>query len=151
MGLCDWTNIVNDILQSVILSLLLSNIFFNDLFFFSAKFEICYFAYDNSLYSCGMNLDNIFTNLIQDTWNVYECFVYNSIKGHPENVQFIILGNTGLHALQIGDITTKSVSSVTLLGITIDSKLNFKKDINNIIKEAYYKLYTQRRLRMFLT
>ena len=77
--------------------------------------------------------------------------MYNSIKGHPENVQFIILGNTGLHALQIGDITTKSVSSVTLLGITIDSKLNFKKDINNIIKEAYYKLYTQRRLRMFLT
>ena len=151
MGLCDWTNIVNDIPRGFILSLLLSNIFINGFFFFSAKFEICYFAYDNSLYSCGINLDNIFTNLIQDTWNVYECFVYNSIKGHPENVQFIILGNTGLHALQIGDITTKSVSSVTLLGITIDSKLNFKKDINNIIKEAYYKLYTQRRLRMFLT
>ena len=73
------------------------------------------------------------------------------MKAHPKKIQFIILGNTGLHALQIGDITTKSVSSVTLLGITIDSKLNFKKDINNIIKEAYYKLYTQRRLRMFLT
>ena len=64
------------------------------------------------------------------------------MKAHPENFQFIILGNTGLHALQIGDITTKSVSSVTLLGITIDSKLNFQEDINNIIKEAYYKLYT---------
>ena len=34
-----------------------------------------------------------------------------------------------------GDITTKSVSSVTLLGITIDSKLDFKEDINNIIKK----------------
>ena len=72
------------------------------------------------------------------------------MKAHPENFQFIILGNTGLHALQIGDITTKSVSSVTLLGITIDSKLNFKEDINNITKEAY-KLYTLRRLRKFLT
>ena len=129
------SNIVNKIPQGFVLSLLLSIFFINDFFFFSAKFEICYFAYDNSLYSCGMNLDNIFTNLIQDTWNVYECFVYNSIKGHPENVQFIILGNTGLHALQIGDITTKSVSSVTLLGITIDSKLDFKEDINNIIKK----------------
>ena len=48
------------------------------------------------------------------------------MKAHSENFQFIILGKTGLHALQIGDITTKSVSSVTLLGITIDSKLNFK-------------------------
>ena len=117
------------------MSLLLSNIFINDLLFFSAKFEICYFAYDNSLYSCGMNLDNVFTNLIQGTWNVYEWSVYNSMKAHAENFQFIILGNTGLHTLRIGDITTKSVSSVTLLGITIDSKLNFKKDVNNITKK----------------
>ena len=66
-----------------------------------------------------MNLDNIFTNLIQDT-------------------------------LQIGDITIKSVSSVTLIGNTIDSKLNFKEHINNR-KKAYYKLYALRRLRKFLT
>ena len=72
------------------------------------------------------------------------------MKAYPENFQFIILGNTGLHALQIGDITTKSISSVNLLGITIDSKLSFKEDINNIINEAYYKLYTLRRLRNFL-
>ena len=72
------------------------------------------------------------------------------MKAQPKNFQFVILGNTGLHALQIGDITTKSVTSVTLLGITIGSKLNFKEDINNITKEAY-KLYTLRRLRKFLT
>ena len=71
------------------------------------------------------------------------------MKAHPENFQFIILGNTGLHALQIGDITTKSISSVNLLGITIDSKLSFKEDIN-IINEACYKLYTLRRLGNFL-
>ena len=82
-----------------------------------------------------MDLDNIFTNIIQDTWRVSEWFVYSSLKAHPENFQFIILGNAGLHTLEIGDITTKSVSSVTLLGITIDSKLDFKEDINNIIKK----------------
>ena len=52
------------------------------------------------LYSCGMSLDDLFTNLVQDT-------------------------------LQIGDITIKSVSSVTRIGNTIDSKLNFKEHINN--------------------
>ena len=57
------------------------------------------------------------------------------MKANSENFQFIILGNTGLHTLQIGDITTKSVLSVTLLGITIDSKLNFKEHINNFIKK----------------
>ena len=37
--------------------------------------------------------------------------------------------------LQIGDTTTKSVSSVTLLVSTIDSKLNFREDINNVVKK----------------
>ena len=73
------------------------------------------------------------------------------MKANPDKFQFIILENTGSHTLQIGDITRKSVSSVTLLGITIDSKLNFKEHINNIIKKAHYKLYALRRLRKFLT
>ena len=58
------------------------------------------------------------------------------MKGHPENFKFIILGNAGLHILETSDITTKPASSVTLLGITIDSKLDFKEDINNIIKNV---------------
>ena len=39
------------------------------------------------------------------------------------------------HTLQISDITTKPISNITLLGITIDSKLNFKEHTNNIIKK----------------
>ena len=49
------------------------------------------------------------------------------MKANPDKFQFIILGNKDSHTLQFGDITTKPVSSVTLLGITIDSKLNFKE------------------------
>ena len=75
----DWTNILKGIPQSSILSPLLFNIFINDLFFFSAKWEIYNFADDNSL--C-LNLDNIFSNLIRDMKNVYEWFVYNSIKAN---------------------------------------------------------------------
>ena len=88
----DWANIVKGIPQVSILGQLLFNISMNYLFLFSAKRKICYSTDGSSLYSCGMNLDNIFVNLIQD-------------------------------ALQIGDITTKSVLSVTLIGNTIDSKL----------------------------
>ena len=73
------------------------------------------------------------------------------MKANPDKFQFIILGNTDSHTLQIGDITTISVPSVTLLGITVDSKLKFKEHINNVNKKAHYKLYTLRRLRKFLT
>ena len=73
------------------------------------------------------------------------------MMANPDKFQFIIIGNKGSHILQVGDITTKSVSSVTLLGITIGSKLSFKEHINDIIKKAYYKLYALKRLRRFLT
>ena len=62
----DSTNIVKSVPQGSILRTLLFNIFINYLFFFSRKYEICYFADTSSLYFRGMNLDNIFTNLTQD-------------------------------------------------------------------------------------
>ena len=40
------------------------------------------------------------------------------MKANPDKFQFIILGNKDSSTLQIGDITTKSISSVTPLGIT---------------------------------
>ena len=57
------------------------------------------------------------------------------MKANPEKLQFILLRNTGSHILQIFDITTKSVPSVTLLTNIIDSELNFKEHIINIIKK----------------
>ena len=72
-------------------------------------------------------------------------------ESKSDKFKLIILGNTESHTAQVGDITAKSVSSVTLIGITIDSKLNFKENINNIIKKTHYKLYVLRRLTKFPT
>ena len=50
---------------------------------------------------------------------------------NPVKFQFIVLGSTGSHTLQIGHITIKLVSSTALLCITIDPKLNFNEHIIN--------------------
>ena len=47
--------------------------------------------------------------------NIYEWFVYDSIKVNPDKFQFIIPGNTGSHTLQIDNKIIKPASSVTLL------------------------------------
>ena len=60
----DWANIVKGIPQCSMLGPSLFNISINYLFFLSTKCEICYFANDSSLYSYGLNLDNIFKNIL---------------------------------------------------------------------------------------
>ena len=75
------------------------NIFVNHLILFSAKFEICNFADDNSLYSRGMNLENNFFFKLKNA-NIYEWFEENSVKVNPDKFQFIILGNIGSYIFQ---------------------------------------------------
>ena len=67
-----------------------------------------------------------------------------SMKTNPDKFQFIILGNKDSYTLQMGHITTKSVSSVTLLGITDDLNWTLKKHISKISKKARYKLHAPR-------
>ena len=49
-----------------------------------------FFADDSTLYSCDVSYKN-----------VYEWFVYNSMKANCDNFQFIILGNTDSQTLPI--------------------------------------------------
>ena len=83
--------------------------------------------------------------------NIYEWFAYNSMKANPHKFQLIVLENAGSITSKIGDINIKLVSSVTLLVITIDSKLNFKEHFSYIVKKANYNSHALRRLRKFLT
>ena len=54
------------------------------------------------------------------------------MKANQNKLEFMI--NIGSRTLKIGDITIKVTSLIRLLGITTDSKLGFKKNINNIVK-----------------
>ena len=59
--------------------------------------DICNFADDNTLCSCGERLTEIKDNLICDTKSILNWFRLNSLKANPGKFQFMILGNKSLH------------------------------------------------------
>ena len=62
----DSANVTKGILQRSILEPLLFNIFINGIYLFTEKSDICKFADDNTLFSCGDNLSVILKSLEHD-------------------------------------------------------------------------------------
>ena len=86
-----WSEIKHGIPQGSMLGPLLFNIFINDLFFVIEKSDICNFADDNTLYSCGANLKTVLENLEHYTSKLLYWFKINSMKKNREKLQFMIL------------------------------------------------------------
>ena len=139
--------------QGSILGPLLFNIFVNDIFMTIEQLDICNFADDNTLYSCGERLKEIKENLVSGTKSILNWFRLNSLKTNPGKFQFMILGDKShhKHILKINSIKVQASDDILLLGITIDKKLTFKQHIENLCRKAQYKLYALRRIRKFLT
>ena len=117
------------------------------------KSDICNFADDDTLYSCGERLTEIKENLVSDTKSILNWFRLNSLKANPGKFQFMILGDKSYHKhiLKINSIKVETSDDISLLGITIDKKLTFKQHIENLCRKAQYKLHALRRIRKFLT
>ena len=147
-----WSNIRRGIPQGSILGSLLFNIFINDIFMIIEQSDICNFADDNTLYSCGKSLTDIKENLVSDTKSILNWFRLNSLKANPGKFQFMILGDKShhKHELKINSIKVEASDDVLLLRITIDKKLTFKH-VENLCRKAQYKLHALRRIRKFLT
>ena len=148
-----WFDISIGVPQGSILGPLLFHIFINDLFFIIIRSDFCNFADDSTLYSCDKKLENIFVNLKIDLKNVLYWFQVNSLKANPVKFQFIILGdkNNNTFVLNILEKEIKTSSEAELLDMTIDSQLKFKKHVDNLCRNASYKLDALRRIRKFLT
>ena len=128
------------------------NIFINDIFMIIEQSDICNFADDNTLYSCGKSLTDIKENLVSDTKIILNWFKLNSLKANPGKFQFMILREKShhKHELKINSIKVEASDHVLLLGITIDKKSTFKQHVENLCPKAQYKLHALKRIRKFL-
>ena len=100
--------------------------------------DLCNFADDNTLYSCGERLTEIKENLVSDTKRILNWFRLNSSKANPGKFQFMILGDKShhKHILKINSAKVEASDDILLLGITIDKKFTFKQHTENLCRKV---------------
>ena len=118
------------------LGLILFNVFIQDIFMVIEQSDICNFADDNTLYSCGERLTEIKENLIFDTRSILNRFRLNSLKANPGKFPFMIFGDKSHHTDILKTILIKVEPSddVLLLEITNDKKLTLKQHIEHLCR-----------------
>ena len=89
------------VLQGSVLGPLLFNIFINDLFLIRLDSETCNFADDNTIYSWGLDLYEIVTNLESDLRRLLKWFTNNGMVANPNKFQLMFLGLKGQRRLQL--------------------------------------------------
>ena len=118
---------------------------------FVEKTQICNFADDNTIYSCGDSSETVTEWLKHDLDIVINWFKINELVANPSKFQFMILGgNDSKVPLKTSDITIAQSTSVKLLGITIDQHLDFKLHINSLCKSSSNKVKCLYRIRKYI-
>ena len=148
-----WSDVKRGVPQRSILGPLFFNVFIDDLLMFIENCEICNFADDNTHYSSGVELSSTLENLKHDTKTILKWFRINSLKANPGKFQFMILGKKQCNKVKliINSIVINESNAMELLEITIDNMLTFNEHINNLCRNASYKLYALSRKRKYLT
>ena len=148
-----YMDVLTGVPQRSVLGPLLFNIFINDFFYFIHESQICNFADDNSLYASGKTLDEVCCKLEKDMKIAMKWFEINSLDANPKKFQLMFLGTKKItkKCLNIEGKFCHSSTSVLLLGIIIDWKLNFNDHVKHICSKANARVKALYRLRSILS
>ena len=96
-----------------------------DLFYECEENDIANYADDTTPYSCGTDIPTVISELQVISTKVFNCFGNNHMKANPGKCH-LLLSTKSPEVVSIDVIQITSSTAETLLGITIDSELNFE-------------------------
>ena len=108
------------------------------------------YADDNKSYDAGGNIDEVIIYLQESSKKLFKWFADNQMKANEDKCHLIISTNE-LTEIQIGDFSIKNSTSEKLLGVNIDSKLNFDCHVNHLCNKANKKLRALARVTPYMT
>ena len=135
--------------QGSALGPLLWNIFQNDLAY-EIKSNLSMYADDHQIYEAGKDLANVKSSLSRNADKASNWYEDNMLKGNYNKYKTMTVQNkreiTNL-TMSVQGNEIESTEKLNLLGVTIDSKLNFNHHINNVCKKASQRIGVLMRLK----
>ena len=97
------------------------------------------YADNKTIYDAGDNIDEFIFSLQESSKKLFKWFADNQMKTNDDKCHLIANTNE-LTEIQIGDFSIKNSGSEKLLGINIDSNLNFDCHVNHLCSKEHKKL-----------
>ena len=125
--------------QGSILGPLLFNIDLIDLFFICENDDIASYADDTTPYTCARDTPTVISGLQSTSEKLFNWFEKNHLKANPEKCHLLLSSKSSIET-KIGGASFKSSKIETLLGVSINSELNFENHISHICSKVSRKL-----------
>ena len=124
--------------QGSILEPRLFNIDLIDFFCICENDDITNYADDTTPYTCARDTLTVISELQSTSEKLFNWFEKNHLKANPEKCHLLLSSKSSIET-KIGGVSVKSSQMETLLGVSIDSELNFKNQISSICSKVSKK------------
>ena len=145
-----WNSIKLGVPQGSILGPLLFNIFLNDIFYFIRDVSIANYADDNTPYTTEKNITSLLETLEGETNILIDWFRINEMKPNEDKCHLLVINQENI-SVNLGNENIPCSSTVDLLGIKIDYKLNFNEHVSKLCKKGNQKLHALARVSKYMS
>ena len=121
----------------------------NDLFLF-LFLMVANYADDNSPFCTAPSIPQVISNLEADAKNLLSWIKYNGLKANPDKFHLLLSDTDQNISLKVDGFDISNSLDEELLGITVDSKLNFKAHVSELCTIASQKLHALSRISNFM-
>ena len=118
------------------------NIFINDFLYIIEQSEVCNFADDNTIFSCGNYFEDVAPSLEEDISRSMSWFKTNQMVVNASKCGAIFFGLNSDEriVLEVEGRSIDVANNVTLKEVKVHSKLKFNQHVSNICQKVNTKL-----------